>query len=338
MEEVALLTEFAHSPMAIARARHALTMAGVDAAVDLTPASSVTNEVWMSDQYVVRVNRRPNQRLRREAILGPQLPNEVGYPTVVAYGGHLGADWLVVERVPGMCLSRWWPDLSEQQREKAITELAQMLKVLHQTPAPPDLPAIDSPQMLRTDTLSPVMSLLVAIDQCRSMPYVDSFLMNDVERLVYECTSAIEPFRSETLVHGDLTFENILYDGQNICAILDFEWARRSPSDVDLDVLMRFTSYPELHVADDYVLRTHAADYAQVPWWLASAYPELFSIPRQIDRLRLYAIAYDMRDLTMDPPQAPANRLNPLHALNRLRNTIEGRSHLDVIDRAVAAS
>ena len=76
--------------MAMARARHALMQAGLDPSVPLTAASSVTNEVWLTDSHVVRVNRRPNQRLRREAILGPSLPSEIGYPLVVAYGGRLG--------------------------------------------------------------------------------------------------------------------------------------------------------------------------------------------------------------------------------------------------------
>ena len=86
------------NPMAMARARHALLQAGLDSTVPLEPASSVTNEVWLTPTHVVRVNRRPNQRLRREAILGPSLPSEIGYPMVVAYGGRMGADYLVIGR------------------------------------------------------------------------------------------------------------------------------------------------------------------------------------------------------------------------------------------------
>jgi aminoglycoside phosphotransferase len=324
------------SPMAMARARHALMQAGLDATVELEPASSVTNEVWMTPTHVVRVNRRPNQRLRREAFLGPTLPPEIGYPEVVAYGGRLGADWLVVKRLPGRVLSRCWPDMSVGQRREAIRQLAAKMKRLHQTPGPAELPPIDAPQMLRGDTLSPVMSLLVAIDQVRALQHIDQMLMAEVEKAVYRLTSAIEPFANPYLVHSDLTFENILWDGERITAILDFEWARTAPRDVDLDVFLRFCCYPELHVADDYVARTRAEDYADVPWWLAEEYPELFNHTRQLDRLTLYAIAYDIRDLTMYPPAAPAHQLNEHHAINRLRRTIDGRSHLDVLDSAVS--
>ncbi|RMH79682.1 MAG: aminoglycoside phosphotransferase family protein [Actinomyces sp.] len=323
------------NPMAMARARHALTQAGLDPSVELVAASSVTNEVWLTPTHVVRVNRRPNQRLRREAILGPGLPAEIGYPLVVAYGGRLGADWLVVRRVPGEVLSRCWPSMSVAQRRDAIRQLAAKLRRLHRTPGPADLPRIDAPQMLRSDTLSPVMSLLVALDQARALDHVDRGLIDDAEQMVFDLTPAIEPFDGDYLIHGDLTFENILWDGERITAILDFEWARTAPNDLELDVLLRFCCFPQLHVAPDYRHETHARDYADVPWWLADDYPELFSHPRQLDRLLLYSIAYDVRDLMSAPPRSAVELDDPHHAVNRLRATVQRRSHLDMLDTAV---
>jgi len=320
------------NPMAMARARRALLHAGLDSTVALEAASSVTNEVWLTDRHVIRVNRRPNQRLRREAILGPSLPAEIGYPMVVSYGGQLGADFLVVRRVPGRPLAHCWPTMGHEQRRRAVSQLAAKMKRLHQTPGPADLPTIDAPQMLRGDTLSPVMSLLVALGQARGLANVDPGLIDDVEDLVYELSPAIEPFHSDHLVHGDLTFENVLWDGRDVTAILDFEWARTAPADVDLDVFLRMCCYPFLHVGDKWVEHTRAEDYAEVPWWLHEDYPELFSVPRQYDRLRLYSLAYDLRDLTMFPPSAPPNRLAEFHALHRLRRTVLGRSHLDLLD------
>jgi len=322
--------------MAMARARHALLHAGLDSTVPIEMASSVTNEVWLTPDHVVRVNRRPNQRLRREAILGPSLPAEIGYPTVVAYGGRMGADYLVLERVPGRPLAHCWPNMTTDQRRSSVCQLAAKLRTIHHTRGPADLPAIDAPQMLRGETLSPVMSLLVALDQARSLAHVDRGLIDDVERMVYDLTPAVEPFASDFLVHGDLTFENILWDGETITAVLDFEWSRNSPPDVDLDVFLRMCCLPQLHVGDDHVAQTRPEDYAAVPWWLREDYPELFDVGRQFDRLRLYAIAYDIRDLTMFPPSVEASRLDEFHALNRLRRTIVGRGHLDVLATGAA--
>ena len=121
----------------------------------------------------------------------------------------------------------------------------------------------------------------------------------------------IEPFDQHTFVHGDLTFENVLWDGHVVTALLDFEWSRRAPADIDLDVLLRFACFPYLHVAEDYEAETRAIDYAEVPYWMAEDYPELFGFPQEFERLRLYSIAYDVRELLAMPADPPAPRAVP---------------------------
>lgn len=328
------------SSFAIARARRALQSAFLDMDMPLQRASSVTNEVWISDEYVIRVNRRLDPRLRREAALAPHLPSEVGYPEIVAYGGKPGADWLIVRRVPGQVLARCWPRMTRLERREAIHQLAGRLRALHATAAPPDLPDLDSaaPQLLSAVTFSPVMPLLVAIDKAKTLPFVDVELLERTERLVSDTAAALTPFDTTTLVHGDLTFENVLWDGQRITAILDFEWARPGPADLDLDVFLRFCALPHLHVADDYEHLTHAEDYREVPWWLAEDYPELFSFPNQFERVRLYSIAYDVRDLLLHPPPDKVGSLSQHHPYHRLASTIEGTGYLSMLDAPARTS
>ena len=96
----------------------------------LVRADSVTNEVWLTGDYVVRVNRDASLRLHREAILSQALPEGVGYPPLVQHGGEAGRDWLILERVAGVPLSRAWPDLTRTQRRSAVSQLADRLKLL----------------------------------------------------------------------------------------------------------------------------------------------------------------------------------------------------------------
>jgi aminoglycoside phosphotransferase len=322
------------SSFAIARARRALQSAFLDMDMPLRRADSVTNEVWLSDEYVIRVNRRLDPRLRREAALAPHLPPEVGYPEIIAYGGKPGADWLIVKRVPGTVLSRCWPDMTVLERREAIRQLAERLRALHLATTPADLPDIDStaPQLLSSVTFSPVMPLLVALDRAKSLPFVDQALIADTEALVTETATALTPFETSSIVHGDLTFENVLWDGHQITAILDFEWARPGPRDLDLDVFLRFCALPHLHVAEDYEHRTHADDYRDVPWWMAEDYPELFDMPHQFERVRLYAIAYDVRDLLLNPPPGPVGDLSQFHPYHRLSGTVSGTGYLHSFD------
>lgn len=328
------------SSFAIARARRALQSAFLDMDMPLKRADSVTNEVWIADEYVIRVNRRLDPRLRREAALAPHLPPEVRYPEIVAYGGKPGSDWLILKRVPGDPLARCWPTMTALERREAIHQFAGALRALHRTNTPPDLPDIDTdvPQLLSDRTFSPVMPLLVALDRLRANEFVDPDLITRTEALVSDSAKALTPFGSPTLVHGDLTFENILWDGKSITALLDFEWARSGPADLDLDVLLRFCALPHLHVAEDYEHLTRSEDYRDVPWWLADDYPELFTFADQFDRVRLYAIAYDVRDLLLFPPTGPIGELSQHHPVHRLAATVNGTSYLNRLaeDRPVS--
>jgi hygromycin-B 7''-O-kinase len=322
---------------ALARARRALEEAGLPVDLPLERASSVTNEVWLSDRYVVRVNRQPNQRLRREAALGPLLPAEVGYPSIEAYGGQLGADWLIVHRVPGRPLSRCWPGMTRDERRRAIGQIADKLRALHRFECPSDVPEIDAPQLLRPHTFRAVDPLLLALDQAATMAYIDPGFIAEVRELVLGTCSVIEPFDQSSFVHGDLTFENILWDGHAVTALLDLEWSRQAPADIELDVFLRFACFPYLHVAEDYEAETRAIDYAETPFWMAEDYPEMFGFPHEFARLRLYSIAYDVRELVAMPPVRPVRELSQHHPYRRLERTVRGLGHLDRLAGSVEA-
>src|SRR5262245_17262929 len=157
-----------------ARARRALEGAGLDMMMPLERASSVTNEVWVGDDYVIRVNRRPDQRLRREAMLAPLLPEEVCYPQVHAYGGELGADWFVCERVPGLVLSRCWPAMTRGERREVVRQFAAKVRALHQFEFPAGLPDTTTPQLLGGDNFSPTQPLVEALARAKALEHVDS--------------------------------------------------------------------------------------------------------------------------------------------------------------------
>lgn len=319
------------SLFAQARARHALDAAGFNPDTPLEQVSSVTNEVWLGREVVVRVNSVPNNRLRREADLARALPEEVGYPEVLAYGGDIGADYLILRRVPGQPLSRWWPNLTQGQRRAAIDQLAAKLRAIHSTVAPPTPELTSAPQLVQSarSGRDAVIPLLTAIDKLQTLPHISRGLIRRVRELVEVSAGYLDPFDTPTLIHGDLTFENVLWDGTKITAVLDFEWSRAGPPDLDLDVLLRFCAYPQLHVAADYEDQTHATDYADVPWWLAADYPALFDAPYVFDRVRLYSIAWDVRELLAFPPKVEPRELHSDHPYHRLRQLLSGGGYLD---------
>src|SRR5512143_1188190 len=197
------------------KARKTLMSVGLDAS-KFELACSVTNEVWLTETHVVRFNKGGDGRLRREAMLSRHLPAALGYPSIVAYGGEVGADYLILERLPRRPLAHCWPSMSDRTRQDAVTQLAQQLQLLHNTPTPAGLPPIEAPQLIQAGRKQAAEPLIRAIEHARRLPHVDTTLMSDVSLLVYENAQALDPFDGSTLVHGDLTFENIIWDGRKI--------------------------------------------------------------------------------------------------------------------------
>ena len=291
-------------------------------------APSVANEVWVCGDQVLRINPvQGSRRLQREASLAERLPPEVGYPQVLGHGVTASGEWLLLQRVPGVVLSRVWPDLREQERTVAVQELGERLKLIHATLPPAALADAEAD----TYSVEPTR-LLLLIARARGLPHVDAALLDDASAFVTDTARVLDPQSKWVLAHGDLHFENILWDAGHLTAVLDFEYARPAPRDLDLATLLRFCAEPRLHVADDYEAVTRAQDYRKVPLWLSEVYPELFAARNLRERLALYDLAFDVWQLLRRPPALPADQLPERHALHRIRRTVEGRGLLSSVD------
>ena len=316
----------------LVRARRALSQAGVDEGLPLERVPHTLNEVWYAGHYVLRISPSPvSRRLEHEATVASVLPSEVLYPHVLGHGrGPLG-EWLLLQRVPGRPLSRTWPEMTENERRRAVTQLADAMRALHSVVLPQDGPGAIKPPFLAHDTLEcphqlPPARTLQLVEQAIQLPHVDSAVLAHAAEIIRAGELALEDdLAAPTLVHGDLHLENVLWDGGQISALLDFEWARPGPPDLDLDVLLRFCAEPGVNVASDYEQQIRRRDYRDVPIWLRASYPELFAHPRLNDRLALYSLAYDLRELLLRPPRHPIEQLPMHHPYNRIRRLVELR-------------
>ena len=326
------------SAVARARARQALTDAGYDADGELRPLRNVTNEVWLTDEHMIRLNRRHDARLRKEIEVARLLPPAVEYPEIVAYGGEEGDDFLVTTRPQGQVLAHAWSSLSQAQQSVAIQGLTQHMRAVHAVQLPAEVPTIADPPLLESVTrVSPTEKVVAALVLVERHAHVDAGVINELRGLIRDLTLALEPFDAPTMIHGDVHFENVLWDGKRVTGLLDYKWARTAPPDLELDVLLRYCSLPFIYVDSTRRSQVSAESHAQAPWLLAESYPELFNAPRQFDRLRVYSIAHDVREVLLYPPPLPVDRLPEHHPYRRLIRMARGDSHLDLLARAPAA-
>jgi aminoglycoside phosphotransferase (APT) family kinase protein len=302
------------------RAHAALQQAGLPDAGRLTRVANTTNEVWMAGDYVLRINRAGNARgtLRHERRALETLASIIPVPQAVSYGEATFGEWIVLRRVRGQELSRTWPGMSDRQRRAAIAALGQALQRLHRVDA--RAAGLEMPPV----PVEPVIDVLARVAR---LAYVETGLIRDAAELLTSTMGALDEHPT-TLIHGDLHFENVLWDGEQLTAIIDWEFARAASPDVELDVMMHSLANPALHVSTDYAGSLTRQDYECVVDSLRTAYPELFAHPRLAERLTIYRLGYDARALLQDPPDRPVDELSRYHPYRRLQRVVEGRSDL----------
>lgn len=309
------------------RARQALREAGLPWEGPLERASSTRNEVYLAEDHVVRFNIEPSDRLTREARIYQLLADRPWVPDLVAHGGRLAADFLIVTRRPGVPLSRCWPTMPPGRRHRAIRQFTACLADLHQVHNDGTLLEIGPTPHLLGD-LDPIGPLMEGLDRLAMMRGAEPHLVADVRKLATSLVTALDRGPHRTLIHGDLTLENVLWDGNQITAIVDFEWCRPGPADLDLDVLSRFFSIPGAHLPVEAADAQDASEYRHAPTWMAQTYPALFEHPRLAERLLLYALAFEVRDVLASPLPTDKSKLNPLHPYRRLDHLLATGGHV----------
>ncbi len=116
------------------RRERVLEIAGVSSRT-WTRVPTYSNEVWLGDDIVVRINANIEQRrLAREAKLVAKVSAAAKYPALVGWGSDAEMEWTITQRVRGISLGHAWPRMSPAHRERAIHELAAAVAALHATP------------------------------------------------------------------------------------------------------------------------------------------------------------------------------------------------------------
>lgn len=284
---------------------------------------SNSNDAWLIGDVVLRVCWRGDRdRFIREAHLVAALPPSIPHAALIGFGSHENVTWTLHERVMGQALDAIWLDLPQATLRQVVTQLAAMLAALHEWSPPADVDLLlaeheriipGSTEAIVDATLIPlpVPRLLALVEAATSLEYVDASVLDLIGDRIREL-APFDPFTTSWphIVHGDAVFANVLVHQGRITALLDFEWTRTGPRDLELVSLVR--------MLDD--ARTqHGLAIPPVLHWLREDYPQLFETPDLDRRLWLYALAYTVRGIVFWPPDRPETELFDVHQIHRLR-------------------
>jgi aminoglycoside phosphotransferase (APT) family kinase protein len=287
----------------------------------LVPSNN--NDVWRLDAGYLRVAWRGDRsRLAREAGLLGMLRGFLPVPQVLDCGGDDRLAWSLTARIPGTayehrCVLPAPPGLRDLARE-----VAGLLRALHSWPVPGELaemlryPETDPDPLRRAGSelvLLPPSAVLGLIPLAAQLPFVDHGILDAVAERLRELGD-LPAADVEVLLHADFYLGNVMVHGGHVSALIDFEFSRMGPRDLELiSVVRALDAEARLGIRRPPLLA-----------WLAEDYPELFGAPGLHRRLWLYALAYTIRQIIFWPPdRAEADGLEVTHPLHTLRRLID---------------
>jgi len=321
-----------------------------------TPLAGDTNDTWRIGDVILRICWRGDRgRFTREAAVLKTLPPGVPHARVLDTGslddaglpGWPGTSrsgrsehgpalaWQVTRVLPGRPLVERLGGMSRAQRRRAVTQVGHALAALHAHRFPARVKAsLAAPRPVGEPTTQaligadihplPHQRALLLVEHARRAPQIDGGLLDDLAARLREL-APIDPLADGSpgvCVHGDAHPGNVLWHDGRVTALLDFEWARLGPPDLDLATYLRGNlGVPGLTEAD----RVDIFD------WLAAAHPVAFQHPDLVRRLWLYQLTYSLRHLMIWPPSD--DRQLAEHSMAVLRRIVASPVHLSQLLR-----
>lgn len=175
---------------------------------------------------VVKHTRSPlySQWLQREAaVLAALADSGLPIPQVLGHCEDGDSDWLLMSRIPG---DNGWVTLvaaSPDARRQMLQALGEVLARIHSMPVPAVLSDADS------------------------TPWLDRHRVCAEElSLEDELLSSFGPPPPElrTLIHGDFTVDNVLFEQGQLCGVID--WSGCGAGDPRFDIALALATSPEL--------------------------------------------------------------------------------------------
>ena len=308
-------------------ARLRLVAAAANLTIDATPVRlpSDSNDVWKVDELVLRVCWRGDRgRLRREALVLEHLPDEVPHVTLVDAGVAGDLTWTLTRWVPGTMLSVAWAGLDRARRHRAGQQLGDAFRALHAWEPSSVVRAAVAARPSQPDTFEVIGADLnpLPVDRALRLVAPATQLENVDQESVVRLGEAVTRLRlvdpltdpsAGVLVHGDATLDNVIWDGERLVALLDFEWSRLGPCDLELQPLLQY------------------ADAGALVRSVVDSHPGIAAHPRVVERLWLYDLGATLRDLLVKAPLPATDDLPPWHPKTRLRAILGGSGYIEAL-------
>jgi thiamine kinase-like enzyme len=235
--------------------------------------SGFTNTIYKVDNYIVRLcTYEDNEKSFSKEIDFYSNNNISGIPKL--YIGDTSKSivpyfYQIEDKINGVPLYEVWYKLDNNEKEIIIDKIINILKEIHKDKK-------DYEDTFLNDVICKINSIK---DKCSDIGDICNDLIT-ISNIIFKDNKYV-------LIHGDLHFDNFLYDGENIY-LLDFERITYAPLDYDFKIISCYSTYPYLWASAKTDIITVEDDYKDVLDLFLNRYEELNRIPNVRERLDVY--------------------------------------------------
>ena len=246
------------------------------------------NEVYLTDNYVVKIYGKNVNGYKRERWLYSQIMPEYA-PKLIG----LGDNYIIMERITGDGLYHIWPRMSDQEREKAIEKIADIMIGISKADYS-DAGDIFEKHNNWKEFIE--MRIFRTLTQLNSKNAIDSKMAQKVQNYVRDNAYTLTE-EGTSLVYADFHFDNLLVHESGKIYLIDYETLCVAPKDYMLDVWNRMMIHPFIYANEKDHNQAKQEDYTHILEWLQKYLPDMFHIKNLNKRISLYGIDYDLRIL-----------------------------------------
>ena len=196
----------------------------------------------------------------------------------------------IIQKLDGNTLYHYWYRFDEEKREEIFKQLSEVLQTVHKK-YEERYNYVEVVQKQLNKLLQACMKNLIFSEYEENQI---KFIINNMDVYFEDCVLY--------KVHGDLHFDNILYD--NITGkikIIDFETITIAPIDYSLNKIYRMTIEPWKWASEETDKLTKIEDYKNISIYIQRYFPEISNEKYLKERQLIYALQDELKILSKFP-------------------------------------
>lgn len=248
--------------------------------------SGFTNNVYfIDDNYVIKFSNDKGikEKLEKEIKIYKNL-NLPFIPKYISSGSYKDYKYLIITKIKGKSLYSIWHTLADEERERLIIKVANIVKSFHQIHGDfLDGYNTSSFRKYIKDELVKILSKLHTLN----------FSINCLQEVINKHFDKLFSDIEIGFVYNDLHFDNFIYDGEELY-LIDFDRTLISSLDYDMMIFKTMCDNPSKFASEEDEGNVIEDDYKHIYPVFKNNYKELFCGQFVDDRIFIYQFIYLM--------------------------------------------